>query len=348
MLLAQTKLDLGGGLRALPISDKVNSYIVTDGGIIEVKVPKFALASGGWRRAAFVVITADADVWVSRQQVGNNPKEAGDNITNGNSQHLVPKGASALMHTGDIASFWISVSAITGSGVVTCAYYEGDEAQAAFVPPPPATLFLLHGDGADGATTTTDERGHTVTLASGAALDADRAQFGPTSIKLPAGSTVNIAGIGAADAVEGGWSLEFSYSTTTGSFPYLYVYLYDDQSNDAAVITVDHDNGAINCDLYNPTSGNFESIYNSTLVPSGSSFGHIALVRDAAAGTYALYGLGTRIGLVTSATNVAGFDRVYIYNGGSAPIWLDEIRGSGVARYSGASITPPAAPFTLE
>lgn len=102
----------------------------------------------------------------------------------------------------------------SGSGGVTDPYWAN-------------VVSLLHFDGTDGATTTTDQKGRTWTFRTSAQIDTAQAAFGPSSLLIGGSSTSRIDcasssdfGYGLADFTIEGWFRVTA--VTAGLFNFLY------------------------------------------------------------------------------------------------------------------------------
>jgi hypothetical protein len=211
----------------------------------------------------------------------------------------------------------------------------------------PKTAILMHFDGAQGATTTTDATGTvTATLKNGALIDTTVSMFGGSSLGVPLQSDATGL-IPDDDALHltGDFTIECFFtrasirntiicdkSVSTGSR--VYVYLGPEQ----LVVAMD--------------GGTTYDIGSSSAFTLVSTWFHFALVRQGT--TLTAYLNGESVGSATlpdgaswgnnSASLALGNDNV---TGGASQCNMDEFRISNVARYT-ENFTPPSAPFTLD
>ena len=207
--------------------------------------------------------------------------------------------------------------------------------------PAVATTMLLHFDGANGATATTDSSDYARPITLTGSLTTSREKFGTAALGAGAYLTV-------PDAPELRATGDF---TIEGWF-----YITDTNANQAlfgkapsGVAPYAH--LAINAGgwyFYADTSGTVIQVP----IPSGSvnAWNHIALVRSN--GVWTFYQNGVSIGTGGSGDtfgNNAGPFIVGNWAGGNVPFTgnIDEFRVSKMARYT-ANFTPPTAPFVLD
>jgi hypothetical protein len=210
------------------------------------------------------------------------------------------------------------------------------------------THLLLHCDGANGSTTVTDSSvsGRTMTVVGSAAISTTQSKFGGESLNLPSGgSRVTSPNSTSWNLGTGSWTLECWLYTAT-------------VAQSGGFIRICNAGGfgvlmAVNsgCTYFLSSTGTSHDIANNisfgTLTTN--QWNHIALVRSG--NTFSPYINGTRGTTTTasagpaifwsSATTLAIGDQV----GSSPTCFIDEVRVSRTALYSGASFTAPSAAF---
>jgi hypothetical protein len=220
----------------------------------------------------------------------------------------------------------------------------GFRSKGGVVPPDANTKLLLHCDGADASTTFTDSSlsPHTVVAVANAQVDTAQSKFGGASY----------LGDGTGDYLRLDGSADFAFGT--GDFTVDFWFRFNSV---AMAFFLDFrpagTEGAYPCLYY--SSGlklyvaGADCISGTTL--STSTWYHIALERYS--GTSRLFLNGTQTGANYTDGNsyLNPASRPIIGAGGetlggnSVNGWIDEFRISNVARYLGASFTPPAAPY---
>lgn len=197
---------------------------------------------------------------------------------------------------------------------------------------------LLHLDGSDAATSTSDSsgNGHSITFNGGAELDAAQQKFGASSLLLVTTSTDYISTAASVGNRGGG---EFTYECWVRFNGSSRCYVFDQGNEGSLIIT--------------PSTGKVEVYDGGHIINTGStSFStgqwyHIALTRSS--NTFTLWRDGssyvtgtkstTAFGSATNAFTIGSYQTGgYGLNG-----WIDEIRVTSVCRYT-TSFTP-AGPF---
>lgn len=221
-------------------------------------------------------------------------------------------------------------------------------------PAPSVNKALLHFDGADGATVTTDVYQNTVLLTT-SSLSTAHPKFGPAGVKLSAtGAVCKITG--PTSLGSNGWTLEqWAYWDSIPSpatlfsaindVPHGYgAYVYLMGTGSLASVSVNLSTGGTSNDL----SGTAASFNISTGVQH-----HFALTRDPATSKHWLFVDGQPIygSTNTSTTQLNAITKIYVGNDGdlARPFigWIDEFRFSNVCRYpGGTTFTPSTAAFT--
>jgi hypothetical protein len=218
------------------------------------------------------------------------------------------------------------------------------------------TKLMLHFDGADGATTTTDSSasGHTVTFLNGAVLDDAQAKFGSTSL---------LCGDGVDDYVRVPDSADWAFGT--GDFTIDFWIKRPSVSGAFENVFGQGDSGLTSGYHYGriTDSNNFHCAFNDEGINVNSAAGgalnntnwnHIAVVRNGSNFAIAIngsWGSNTSSGSsLTDSGGVFAFGQTGDFTGGgSFNGWIDEARISkGVARWApGVSFTPPTEPYSL-
>lgn len=219
---------------------------------------------------------------------------------------------------------------------------------------------LLHFDGTNGATTTTDDWGNSWTL-TGATLSTAQQKFGASSLVCSGtsqyASTTDIKSLGG-----GSWCIEgfFRFSALPGAssemtlfncysalsvFRPLTLGLYNNAGSRTLRLAASSNNSGD--DIANFVTGA------STAWATGTWY-HVAVVFDALAGKYFVYKDGVQDISVTSSTRLASFGTLYIGHTGAGSGFVDfagnvdEARVSPFCPYpNGSTFTVPNAPFAV-
>ena len=220
-----------------------------------------------------------------------------------------------------------------------------------------SSVLLLHLDGLNGATTTTDVYGNTITFVGSAALSTAQSKFGPSSLQI---SSVGSNGINCGNAP----SLNLPSNWTVELFVYLQAYPAANNNiytkhvsslNFTGFGAFINTSGQITINVGTPsTIGNWDYTSSASPALSLNTWHHFALVGQAISGSevYAAYLDGVQWSTATGgAASGPGNDGGSVVFGDqvqgiSCPCFLDEIRMSPVARYT-ANFTPPTSPFTF-
>lgn len=229
---------------------------------------------------------------------------------------------------------------------------------------PSTSRILLHFDGTNGATTTTDAYGNTVTFQSTANLTTSYAKFGPSCLNCYEASDVNInKGVrvgGVSLGASGGWTIECFVMWPTVPSNLL--------TN--PVFTAGNDlfygvNIALDTFTAWPTkylmirlsaNGSGYDINNTeaAVAINDAAWNHLAVVRDESAGKYYVYWNGTSVFEKATASEICainkmlvGTDNITGTGGRSVRGYIDEFRMRDSCIYpGGTSFTPPSSAFT--
>ena len=210
-----------------------------------------------------------------------------------------------------------------------------------------STLLLNHFNGADGATTFTDEIGGITWARRGSPfngdgeLDTAQAKFGSASLLCPSGLSA-VSGAGFSSPHAGSWTAEaFVRASSSNAAPQIFL-------NDAS------DNNQVQAGLIIASNEAFFYVEDSASTAfidtsqaasiSVNTWYHFAVVRDAGAGTYALYFNGSRLFVQTIGDNARTFDRLELHTS-SELSWFDEVRLTNEVKYSGSTYVVPTAEF---
>jgi hypothetical protein len=251
----------------------------------------------------------------------------GDTLALGDGNTAIVSGISA---GGVITS---TISGTVGTSVPVCAIHD-------------VTQALLHFEGSNGATVTTDDYGNTVALTVGSKLTTAAFRFGVSS--LDATDVAYLAKLtGPTSLGANGWTLE-CWVGWPGSIP-----------NPSSIF---HSVGASNYGVhlyytsdslefdYHLTDGTDAYVTGSIATPTVGTWYHVALTRDTISGKYYLYWNGVKTLELASALAIVAIDTFWFGNDWSARKlggYLDEFRFSNSCVYSGGTtFTPPIAPFT--
>lgn len=205
-------------------------------------------------------------------------------------------------------------------------------------------VLLAHFDGTNGQTTTTDVKGHTLTM-SACALSTTQFKAGTASLALSAaGSSQSISSPNSADWAmgSGDFTVEaYVYVTATDAFSRNIV-VFDEGS---AVFKL-----AIAASLVEfgcrDVDGGSITAYSFTAPPTNQWF-HVAAVRNGTSFKVYLNGVAGAVAPTSSKALAASASALKIAPLAFATLagYVDEVRVTkGVARYT-ANFTPPSTPF---
>jgi hypothetical protein len=210
----------------------------------------------------------------------------------------------------------------------------------------PSTKLLCHFDGANGTTTTTDDAGHTLTMAGTAKLSTAYATFGSASLlcdgSASGGVTTGISTDFNFLSSSSPWTIEFVANPT--ATPASYSSLVQANAGAAAGIDIRCSGAALVVD--NGTNSSGISIANTfvagtkvVIAVTCDSTNLRVFTNGTLQSTTAVQGYGTpnqvQIGYGPNNSSLTGF-----------PGYIDELRISNVCRYT-ASYTPATAAFVL-
>ena len=229
------------------------------------------------------------------------------------------------------------------------------------------TLLLLHMNGTDGSTFFEDDNGVrepiSLNVVGNTQIDTARSKFGGASALFDGtGDGLNVSANTNSPfyLIEGSWTIEcfFNVDNDTGS------------STVGLVIVGSHPSlpnygGGIlwrnfdlklqaSWDAYNGSDPKQDLITSAGSALALDTWHHAAMVYDADASTWSVYQNGTRIAneTVTYSGVKLGDNGAFWIGSGVSSFnaggngWIDEVRVSNTARYTGASFTPPTAQFT--
>ncbi|MDZ4253213.1 MAG: LamG domain-containing protein, partial [Sulfuritalea sp.] len=214
------------------------------------------------------------------------------------------------------------------------------------------TKALLHFDGANGATSTTDVYGNTVTM-TGSTLSTTQQKFGASSIKMLT-NTDKCTVVGPTSLGASGWTLEawFYWSSAPVSYNLLAALNATGLGWGVLLQTAQFGGDKIIVGLSsNGTSNDIDQNWGSTITLSTGVWHHIAIVRDNDAGKYYQYFDGTKIYEKASASQICPITKLYVGNDltGTSSVrgYVDEFRFSNLCQYpGGTSFTPSSTAFT--
>ena len=206
-------------------------------------------------------------------------------------------------------------------------FYGGGSVQSQ-APPPHALLYSFNENLASVADT------FSFTTGNGAELDASVFKFGGGSMKVPGTNTQNSYDYG--QHYGGSWTLEGWFRTS--NFQRLQLTLETnrvelDWNTAAGTIGYTLENGSIAA-----------TDVTTTITPD--IFQHWAIVRDQAGGTYSLYFNGARLHETVSGSDLTdNTDGAQLVCSQPTDIWVDDLRWSPSALYSGATYLVPTNEF---
>lgn len=208
------------------------------------------------------------------------------------------------------------------------------------------TVALLHFDGTNGATTTTEVKGHSVTMSGNGSISTAQSKFGGSSF-FP-NTTANLAVANTPPmATPGDFTVEcFAYLT---SYPTTAFFANRNTGGSATTaMLVNASNFQFGLDDASQPLGNIAVSSLLTL----NTWQHIAVTKQG--NTLRLFVNGSLIASATAASTGTWGNNALPLNigsnglgGGCLPGYIDEFRYSAAARYT-AAFTPPAAPFVAD
>lgn len=228
----------------------------------------------------------------------------------------------------------------------------------------PTQAAILHFDGTNGATSTTDDYGNSWTLAANAQLSTAQKQFGTASLLLDGTGDYAewVPTLPARFAQQGyGWTMEcwvrFAVLPLTTTHMTI-LNAGQTATTFGVLLSLFNNAGVTKLELSLSSNGTAADITSLTVGTNTTwainTWYHIALVFDPIQGKYYLYRDGAQDISVTSALTVAQVLKLRLgeqndaagvqHNG-----WIDEFRVSPCVRYpAGTTFTPPVSAFTIE
>ena len=214
-----------------------------------------------------------------------------------------------------------------------------------------SVVLLLHLDGADAATSTSDasESGHAITFNGNTELDTAQEKFGGSSLRLPgsAGDFISTPDSADWDFDAGDFTIEFFIRLSTVASSQCFISQEQDLNNRWRFQFDNTVGAAFTALLGGVLQVDFSQ--GATTGWSADTWYHVAVTRDG--NDFDIYRDGTSIASVTDSSdmpNVAAALRIGQNAAGSTlPVqgWMDEVRiTKGVARYTG-SFSAPTSPF---
>lgn len=214
----------------------------------------------------------------------------------------------------------------------------------------PNTIALLHFEGANGTTTTTDDAGNTVTLHGSAALTTATKKIGSSALLTGAtkGSSAELTG-SSSEGLTGDFTLE-TWIQRTGTTE---MEVFDKSGSTTitarAYIDIAPTTGQLSVKMDGTSAAT--NVGTTANIPAAGSFFHLAIVKSGS--TVTAYVNGTPIGNFTSTATFGVNSGDWcignnLVNGGDInSAYIDEVRISRIARYT-AAFTPQTTPFTLD
>jgi hypothetical protein len=215
-----------------------------------------------------------------------------------------------------------------------------------------AIYSLNNFNGVNGATTFTDENGNVTWSQIGghnASLTTAFKQFGASSVygNYDGSSNAEIETNDIGIDRTGDWTAEcwLAYQQSGGTSGEPSININDNVGNLFAQIELYK--GTWYFDILDADSNVITTNSGSGL--SASTFYHCALVHDAAAGEFSAFLNGSRIGNISTSTEIGALDRIsFFFDGDAAGYggWADSVRVTNEVKYSGATYTVPTEEFS--
>lgn len=212
----------------------------------------------------------------------------------------------------------------------------------------PTAILLNHFNGADASTTFTDQvQGITWTGILNGQLDTAQKQFGSASFYTPSVRDDGVSAVGFTVPATGSWTVEcFARGAAGGK---LAVALYTADGVTLLARWRKRTSGSIDWLLNYATALDISNdSYNVDF--SDNAWRHVAIVRNVSAGTYRLYMNGALVRSETQSDDLAAdIGKIKLNQAGEfdqVDGWIDEVRITLSAVYTGATYTVPTAEFT--
>jgi len=244
---------------------------------------------------------------------------------------------------------YVNGNPLTATGALSCT----DATSAPTDPFFSSVTALLHMDGLQGATTTTDVKGHAVTVNAGSALDTSAAKFGATGMKWTSGAMVSIANNGDYNFGTGDFTVEgwFYLPTAVVGIGSRYTLFSKGQINSTSDSWCYFDEAGtrfLHAAAVNGAGATIGSVTGSTNFPI-DTWTHVAWTRTS--GTFRLFMGGVQQGsnggsAAAIRETASAVQKIGLWtNGDPWRGYFDEFRiTKGVSRYT-ANFTPPTLPF---
>ncbi len=202
--------------------------------------------------------------------------------------------------------------------------------------PPTNTLALLHMDGGNGASIFTDETGFQTWSATGATTSTTQEKFGPSSMSVgPDNNYITSSGVincGSGDFTIEGWV----YHTGSSDWQLM-------TASDGGAPSLVY-NSAANTIRYAADGSNFITI---PATPSANAWHHIAIVLHSAVPAIYIDGVAGTPSITGTVTTFDSAMRIGNSGIGKQAGFIDEVRVSKIARYTG-NFTPSVSAFTVD
>lgn len=214
------------------------------------------------------------------------------------------------------------------------------------------TVLLLHCDGSDGSTTFVDVKGHSISANGNMQIDTAQSKFGGASALFDGtGDYLSVPDSADWAYGSGDFTIEFWYrfnATPTGSFGSATnnQWFYGQRVDASNYVYVYGYNNAITFDVW--SGSNVVTVQATGLTHDTIAFHHCAVVRNGS--TFTIYVDGVSKGTASTASSLpdlAAALHIGQWPGGGGYLngWMDDIRiTKGTARYT-ANFTPPTEAF---
>ena len=217
-------------------------------------------------------------------------------------------------------------------------------------PPISTTVVLLSLDGTDGDTTTTDAMGNaTITIAGSGELDSAQAKFGTTSYLCDGTLSFSTQPLIDAGMTTGNWTVELWYRPDGTASASDRIFQTRDGDFVTGIYFAHSSSTTIQFGLeFDPSIGGGWDYLGTNVAVTNDVWQHIALVRNG--DTFTLYIGGTSVDSATYSNTLdinPAYDCVIgaQTSGRANSGWIDDVRITASAVYTGA-FTPPTAALT--